>query len=126
MPEEQDWLKSMMDRLPPWALYAAIAGGVLFLILLTVALIVLRKIKKKKKNKAEQVLQLQREQQLAQYAPDMTVAALSPEQGGGADIMDLNTEHSMELRRDVRQFAEDNPAIAAQMVKNWLRGSEEH
>ena len=23
--------------------------------------------------------------------------------------------------RDVRQFAEDNPAIAAQMVKNWLR-----
>ena len=125
-PEEQDWLKSMMDRLPPWALYAAIAGGVLFLILLTVALIVLRKIKKKKKNKAEQVLQLQREQQLAQYAPDMTVAALSPEQGGGADIMDLNTEHSMELRRDVRQFAEDNPAIAAQMVKNWLRGSEEH
>ena len=38
-----------------------------------------------------------------------------------ADIMEMNTEKSMELRRDVRRFAEDNPEIAAQMVKNWLR-----
>ena len=27
----------------------------------------------------------------------------------------------MELRKDVRKFAEDNPEIAAQMVKSWLR-----
>ena len=43
-----------------------------------------------------------------------------------SDIMDLHAERSMELRKDVRQFAEDNPAIAAQMIKNWLRGGEDH
>ena len=31
----------------------------------------------------------------------------------------------MELRRDIRQFAESNPELAAQMVKGWLRGGEE-
>ncbi len=35
--------------------------------------------------------------------------------------MNLQTEKSMELRKDVRKFAEDNPEIAAQMVKSWLR-----
>ena len=41
---------------------------------------------------------------------------------GGADIMEVNTEKSMELRKSVRQFAQNNPEIAAQMVKAWLRG----
>ena len=28
------------------------------------------------------------------------------------------------MRMDVRQFVDENPAIAAQMIKNWLRGEE--
>ena len=44
----------------------------------------------------------------------------------GADIMDVHTERSMELRKSVRQFVEENPSIAAQMVKNWLRGGDEN
>ena len=43
----------------------------------------------------------------------------------GADIMNVHTEKSMELRKNVRQFAEETPAIAAQMIKNWLKGAEE-
>ena len=35
--------------------------------------------------------------------------------------MDIHTEHSMELRKDVGSFAENNPEIAALMVKNWLK-----
>ena len=35
--------------------------------------------------------------------------------------MEMQTEKSMELRKDVRKFAEENPEIAAQMVKNWLK-----
>ena len=38
--------------------------------------------------------------------------------------MDMNTDRTMELRQNVRNFAETNPAIAAQMLKNWLRGGE--
>ena len=32
----------------------------------------------------------------------------------------------MLLRQDIRKFAESNPEIAAQMLKNWLRGGEEN
>ena len=32
----------------------------------------------------------------------------------------------MELRKNVRQFAQNNPEIAAQMIKTWLRGGEEN
>lgn len=39
--------------------------------------------------------------------------------------MDMKTEKSLELRRDVRKFAEENPEIAAQMVKNWLREGDD-
>ena len=113
----------ILDMLPSWALYALIAGGALFLLLLVLFLVLRRKAKKKKKDK-ERLAQLQREQQLSQFTPNVVSTPVASEQG--ADIMDLNTERSMELRKDVRQFAEDNPAIAAQMVKNWLRGSEDH
>ena len=40
--------------------------------------------------------------------------------------MEINTEKSMELRKNVRQFAQNNPEIAAQMIKTWLRGGEEN
>ena len=49
------------------------------------------------------------------------VAAPEPEVPAQPDILEMQTEKSMELRKDVRQFAQDNPEIAAQMVKNWLR-----
>ena len=50
------------------------------------------------------------------------IAAAPPT--GGADIMEINTEKSMELRKSVRQFAQNNPEIAAQMVKAWLKGED--
>jgi flagellar M-ring protein FliF len=31
----------------------------------------------------------------------------------------------MELRKTIRQFAEENPEIAAYMLKHWLRGGEQ-
>ena len=52
--------------------------------------------------------------------------AVEPEPEGGADIMNIRTEKSMLLRQDIRKFAESNPEIAAQMLKNWLRGGEEN
>ena len=43
----------------------------------------------------------------------------------GADIMDINTEKSMELRKTVRQFVQNNPEVAALMLKTWLKGGED-
>ena len=56
-------------------------------------------------------------------------AAVDPETGApltGADIMEINTEKSMELRQDIRQFVEENPEVAAQLLKTWLRGGDDH
>lgn len=97
----------VQEQVPSWVLYAAIGGGVLFLVLLLVMFLLHRRRMKKR-----------------QAAAQGTVEPIVPEQipvPQQADIMEMNTEKSMELRRDVRRFAEDNPEIAAQMVKNWLR-----
>ncbi len=96
------------QQMPPWVLYAAIGGGVLFLLLLLLMLLFHRRRVKKRQAAAAQ-----------ENGPlFMNTPAEAPQQ---ADIMEMKTEKSMELRRDVRKFAEDNPEIAAQMVKNWLR-----
>ena len=56
-------------------------------------------------------------------------AGLMPERGPngeteGADVMDIQIERNMELRKEIRKFAEENPEIAAQVVRNWLRGGD--
>lgn len=96
------------EELPEWVLYAAIGGGALVLILLLVLLISHRR-RKKKARLAEKALQDAQARERARTIKE------------GAEIMDMQTEKSMELRKDVRKFAEENPEIAAQMVKSWLR-----
>ena len=44
----------------------------------------------------------------------------------GADVMALQTEKSMELRKEVRQFASDNPELAAQLIRGWMRGGDDN
>ena len=78
------------------------------LILLLVLLISHRR-RKKKARLAEKALQDAQARERARTIKE------------GAEIMDMQTEKSMELRKDVRKFAEENPEIAAQMVKSWLR-----
>ncbi len=97
-----------------WVLYAAIAGAILFLLILLVIILLVRRARRKK-----------REAQEAEEAA--ALAALQAATGVpevSADIMDIHTERSMELRKDVRRFAESNPEIAALMVKNWLKEDE--
>lgn len=106
-------------QLEPWVLYAAIGGLVLFLIVLLVLMLVL----KKKKRKAKQQQALEDEAALA--AAEAAAVLASVPVTAGADIMDINTEKSMELRKSVRQFAQNNPEIAAQIVKAWLKGENE-
>lgn len=94
----------------PWVVYAAVGGLALFLVLMVLMLLIHRH-------------RVKRQEKLAQAAVSMEQV---PVEAGvkQPDIMDLKTEKSMELRQDVRRFAEENPEIAAQMVKNWLREGE--
>lgn len=113
-------LPSEIAGIPLWVIIAAAAGLLLFLILLVVILLIRRK--RRKKREAEE-LALQE----GQVDALLEAAGLSGDAAqNGADVMDLQTERSMELRKDIRQFASDNPEIAAQMLKIWLRGGDEN
>jgi len=105
---------------PLWVLIAAGVGLLLFIILLVVILLIRRKRRKKREEEEER----RREEAEAL----LRAAGVGPGEGleTGANVMDLEMERSMELRKDIRQFVQDNPEIAAQMLKGWLRGGNEN
>ena len=104
-----------------WVLYAAIGGLVLFLVLLLIIILLARRSKKKRL--ARQAA-LEEEMAAAEAAAEAAAIIAAAPPTGGADIMEVNTEKSMELRQNVRKFAQNNPEIAAQMVKAWLKGED--
>lgn len=99
-------------NLPGWTVYV-IAGvaGLVFLLMLVLILVY--------RHKAKKYRDMEDEEEPAEETPGALDAAAKQ-----ADIMEMKTEKSMELRQEVRQFANDNPEIAAQMVKNWLKEGE--
>lgn len=102
--------------IPAWAIYAAGGALLLFFILLTVLILVIHRRNKKQALAAQQ-----------EAGEDVLLPVeFTPEPTEGADVMSLETEKSMELRKDIRQFAEDNPEIAAQMVRTLLKGGGEN
>ncbi len=114
--------------------YVIIAAAALLLILVLV--IVILSIRRKKKKQQEEEDQRIIEEQLGELGAagvldELGIAPPLDENGepvpptSGADIMDINTEKSMELRKAVRQFVQNNPEVAALMLKNWLRGGED-
>ena len=106
--------------LPLWVLIAAGIGLLLFIILLTVSLLLRRK--RRKKQEEEEARRREEAEALLRVAGLGLEGGEAPETG--ADVMDLELERSMELRKDIRQFASDNPEIAAQMIKVWLKGGD--
>ena len=105
------------EPVPMWVLYAAIGGLALFLLLMIVILLLHRRRVKKRRKAAQKELE-------AAMAAAQTQQPIAPEETRQSNVMELQTERSMELRQDIRKFAEENPEIAAQMVKNWLRESD--
>ena len=117
------WLAITPDMLP-----FIIIGGVALLVLLLVLILILRGRRKKKAQQlaAEQALAEAEAAAAEQAAGEFQPIGAEGQPGEGppmtgADIMEINTEKSLELRKTVRQFAQNNPEIAAQMLKNWLR-----
>lgn len=121
--ELSDTPRPLIPGVDNWVVLAALGGLLLFVVLLIVILLVRGKRKKKK---LAQQKALEEEMMAAQAAEAAAIAAAAAAAAptGGADIMEVNTEKSMELRKTVRQFAQNNPEIAAQMVKAWLKGEE--
>ena len=106
--------------IPMWVFIAAAGGLLLFIILLVVILVARRR--RRKRLEAEEA-----EAQASEVDALLAAVGLGGQatDGNGADVMEIQTEQSMQLRKDIRQFASENPEIAAQMVRNWLRGGDD-
>ncbi len=100
-------------QIPKWAIY--VGAGVLGLLLLLVVLLVIRS---KRRKKAEELLLAQQAEELA--AQEALAAEQAKEQID--NVLEIKNEKSMELKQDIRKFTEENPEIAAQMIRTWLRG----
>lgn len=107
--------------IPLYVVIAAAAGLLLFLILLIVILVLRRKRRKKKQEEEEAQ---QREMDALLVAAGLAPEGAAVGESEGADVMDIQIERNMELRKEIRKFAEENPEIAAQVVRNWLRGGD--
>ncbi len=91
------------------------AGVGLLLIILIIVLIITRRNKKKKEEiasaEAEALAALEAEA-AAKIANLSEIAANMPQ------------TREAQLRDQIREFTDDNPEIAAQLIKNWLRGED--
>ena len=108
-----------------WVVYAVLGGVLLLAVIITVVIVIVKKKKAKKIAKQKRELERLKAQQGAAGAAMTAAPAEQPGQNVPADVMDLQMEKSIELRQDLRKFAEENPEIAAQMIKNWMKGDEE-
>jgi flagellar M-ring protein FliF len=105
---------------PTWVLLAALGGLLLFIVVLLVIILALRR-RRRKQREAEEAEALLNQESVEEF---LQAAGLNAEgeAATGADVMSMQTERSMELRKSIRQFASENPEICAQMVRAWLRG----
>lgn len=104
----------------PWWVFAII-GVVLLLLLLVV--IIIRK-KKKKKIAIQEEIERANNDELENAMKAMEAEKLAMEHQ--MELFNYQSAKSQELRDNVREFAETNPEISAQMIKNWLNGGEDN
>lgn len=119
----------------PQELLIPLIIGAAALVLMIVLLLVIFNVRRKKKRQQEEEDQRIIEEQLNELGAAGALSDLGIEPSDlngeasphttGADIMEINTEKSMELRKTVRQFVQNNPEVAALMLKSWLKGGDD-
>ncbi len=91
-----------------WALIAGIA-----LILVLIAVVVILILRRRRQQEEEDELE-----ELVEEAEDEVPAILDLNE----EIQEIQNDRGMELKRSVREFAEQNAELSAQLLKNWLNG----
>lgn len=105
----------------------AVAVGI-GLLLLAVLITVLILRKKKKKQKAEEEAQWEESLETAEEEPSPELPQYKNEGDNphwDEDLLSIQNERGIELKNKIRDFAEENPEISAQLLKHWLRGGEQ-
>ena len=66
----------------------------------------------KKRKKEEEEEELEQEE----------LGAEEPVYDLNQELQEIKNDRGMELKRSIREFAEQNSEISAQLLKNWLNG----
>ena len=72
-------------------------------------------MKKRKKDEEEEELE-----QIAEEAGEAVEEV--PAYDLNQELQEIKNDRGMELKRSIREFAEQNAEISAQLLKNWLNG----
>ena len=105
----------------PWLLYAII-GVVVLLITIIVFVVVLKKKKKKKEAEAEGF----------EWQGDGTAnnfddtSAFTFDPGEFDEIREIKEAKGQAMKKEIQDFSNKNPEIAAQLIKTLLKGDERH
>ena len=91
-----------------------IAGAIGFFALLLICLLLFAILRKKKKKKSH----------IESGDPSNAQRVVRRSNKQEVDILVIDNERGMELKHKVRDFADTNPEISAQLLKNWLKGGE--
>lgn len=105
--QQQDAGGVLTDYLP----YIAAAAALLLMI--AAALLIL--VRRRRKRAEEEMLE---EEEFIPVMPEEEEKEENPE------LLNLKGEKTRELRETVREFADQNPEISAQMIRNWLNGGD--
>ena len=92
-------------------MWAIIAGAALLLLLIIIVIIL---VVRRRRQEEEELEELVEEEEEAEEVP----AVLDMNE----ELLQLQNDRSMELKKNVREFAEQNAEISAQLLKNWLNG----
>ena len=128
--------------IPYWVFIAA-GAGLLAFVLVLVLILILRGRKRKKEEAERQALietmmaaappgvavEIGEDGQPIYVDVDETGEVVLDEEGNpvtGANVMDLHTERSMELRQSIRDFVDENMEVAALLLKSWMKEGGEN
>ncbi|SHJ30394.1 flagellar M-ring protein FliF C-terminal domain-containing protein [Parasporobacterium paucivorans] len=92
--------------------YILMISGVALIIIIAAVLLGLKK-KKKKSRKAP-------------MAENPSAAPPPKKREQNEEVINLQNEHGMELKKSIRNFSEQNPEISAQLLKNWLNEGDRY
>lgn len=96
---------SVLENIPLWAVIAAVA-----LLLALTAVIIILIVRRRKAEEEEE------EEELEEAAEGVEHIDINEE------LQQIQNDRGMELKRSIREFAEQNSEISAQLLKNWLNG----
>lgn len=115
-PEEKEEPQTKTVVSPKVVYITAGAVAAVVLVLLAVFLILRRKKKKRDRLQAEAELAIT---SAPAFREEEELEKLNRE------IQEIQNDRGMELKRNIRDFAEQNPEISAQLLKAWLNGGGE-